>query len=81
MCSFTLHAIMTNLTSTKEEQLRTYSNYPHSEGLEEEVGRGSVHPNVAAGIETRQTRQQFLNLLLANVGDLHESWPLFPVSS
>lgn len=60
---------MTNPTSTKEEQLRTYGNYPHSEGLEEEVGRGSVHPNVAAGIETRQTRQQFSNLLLANFAD------------
>lgn len=59
---------MTNPTSTKE-QLCTYGNYPHSEGLEEEVGRGSVHSNDVAGTETRQTRQQFLNLLLANFGD------------
>lgn len=59
---------MTNPTSTTEEQLRTYGNYPHSGGLEEEAGRGSVHPNVAAGTETRQ-RQQFSNLLLANFGD------------
>lgn len=70
---------MTNPTSTKEEQLLTYGNYPHSEGLEEEVGEVLSIRTLRLEMRLVRPGSSFRIFSWLFLVILHESRPLFPV--